>query len=173
MGLSGFANPIVSAVMNQLTASTLMCLVTLIPATAYSADPADTHPDLPLIPWPKSVELRSGFLSLSETGRIVAEDDRLLPLAKVLAAELKLLTDLDLLVATTEPRPGDIVLRIDSRLRAKEPILSVRDRELVRTTDGAHTVEIDAQAVVTGFDYRATGEGTSTLLQLLGRSDGK
>ena len=45
--------------------------------------------------------------------------------------------------------------------------------EPVRTTDGAHAIAIDRQAVVTGFDYRATAEGTATILQLLGRRDGQ
>src|SRR5262249_23021151 len=41
-----------------------------------------------------------------------------------------------------------------------------------RTRDGAHAIVIGRQAVVTGFDYRAVAEGSSTLLQLLGRDEG-
>src|SRR5262245_55873837 len=60
-----------------------------------AADPADTSPDLHLIPWPKSVEPQNGRFDLTSATRIVAEDERLLPLATVLAQELKLLTELD------------------------------------------------------------------------------
>lgn len=160
--------------MRRSTIQTLLLWLAAALPTVSAADPADTHPHLHLIPWPKSVAVREGFLQLSAETRIVAEDERLLPLAKVLAAELEPLTDLKLLaIAADRGRAGDIVLRIDSQLRADQPILCVRQRELIRTTDGAHTIDIAEQAVVTGFDYRAAAEGTSTLLQLLGRSKGK
>ena len=42
-----------------------------------------------------------------------------------------------------------------------------RPPDLVRTTDGAHTLTIGEQSVVEGFDYRAVAEGTATLLQAL------
>ena len=51
------------------------------------------------------------------------------------------------------------MLRIDKTIRAGEEILVLRDREPVRTRDGAHSIAIDQQAIVTGFDYRATAEG--------------
>jgi hypothetical protein len=54
----------------------------------------------------------------------------------------------------------------------REPILIPRDREPARTTDGAHAIAIDRQAVVSGFDYRAAAEGSSALLQLLGTANG-
>ena len=62
-------------------------------------------------------------------------------------------------------------MRINKTLKADEQILLLRNREPVRTTDGAHTVTIGEQAIVEGFDYRATAEGTSTILQLLGRTE--
>jgi hexosaminidase len=160
--------------MRRSPVQALLLLLAVAPSTADATDPADTHPHSHLIPWPKSVEAREGLLQLSAETRIVAEDERLLPLAKVLAAELELLTDLQLMAtAADKGRSGDIVLRINSQLRADQPILSVRQRELVRTTDGAHTIDIGERAIVTGFDYRAAAEGTSTLLQLLGRSADK
>ncbi len=63
------------------------------------------------------------------------------------------------------------MLQIDNKIRADEQILMLRKLEPERTTDGAHTIAIDRQAVVTGFDYRATAEGSSTILQLLGRAN--
>jgi len=135
-------------------------------------DPADTHPELHLIPWPRKVEPAGGHMPLTADSRIVAGEAQLRPLADVLAGDLALLTGLKLEVTQGPGRPGDIVLRIDPTIRAGEEILVLRNREPTRTTDGAHTLAIGEQAVVTGFDYRATAEGTATLLQLLGRVDG-
>ena len=108
----------------------------------------------------------------SAESRILAGEEQLQPLAEVLASEVALLTGLKLKVATGAGRAGDIVLLIDKKIRAGEEILMLRQREPVRSTDGAHTIAIDQQAVITGFDYRATAEGSSTILQLLGRSNG-
>ncbi len=140
---------------------------------AAASDPADTHPDLHLIPWPKTVERGDGYMQLSAASRIVAGAEQLQPLAEVLSAEIGLVTGLKLKVASGPGRAGDIVLRMDKTVRAGEPILVLRQREPVRTTDGAHVIAIDQQAVVTGFDYRATAEGSSTILQLLGRREGR
>jgi N-acetyl-beta-hexosaminidase len=137
-----------------------------------AADPADKYPDLHLIPWPKSLQPGEGHLPVTAETRVVAGEDSLRPLADVLAEEIALLTGLKLKVVAGSARDGDVVLRIDKDVRAGERLLALRDREPERTTDGAHTVVIDKQAVVTGFDYRATAEGTTTLLQLLGRTDG-
>jgi hexosaminidase len=138
---------------------------------AAAADPADRHPDLHLIPWPKKLRADAGHMPLTAESCIVAGDKRLAPLAEILAEEIALLTGLNLKVAAGTGRAGDIVLRL-GWVRAGEPILALRDRELTRTTDGVHALAIDRLAVVTGFDYRATAEGTATLLQLLGRADG-
>src|SRR5439155_7176047 len=65
---------------------------------------------------------------------------------------------------------GDIVLKFNPTLQADEQILVLRNREPMQTTDGTHAISIDEQAVVEGFDYRATAEGTATILQLLGKA---
>src|SRR5262249_31401176 len=139
------------------------------PARA-AGDPADTHPDLHLIPWPKTLKAGTGHMPLTADSRIVASEEQLKPLAEVLAAEIGTLTDLKLKVAMDAPRAGDIVLKINKELKADEQILMLRNREPVRTTDGAHTVTVGDRAVVEGFDYRAVAEGTSTVLQLLGKT---
>ena len=123
------------------------------------ATPADTHPDLHLIPWPKSLQAGAGHMRLTADSRIVAGEEQLKPLAEVLAGEIALLTGLKLKVTTGPGRAGDIVLKIDKAIQAGEQILVLRNREPVRTTDGAHAIAIDEQAVVDGFDYRATAEG--------------
>jgi hexosaminidase len=160
--------------MHKLLISALALLVAAGGSSVAGAatDPADTHPDLHLIPWPKRLERGTGYMQLSAESRIVAGDKRLQPLAEALSGEIALLTGLKLKVATGPSRAGDIVVRIDPTIQAGEKILMLRQREPVRTTEGAHSIVIDQQAVVTGFDYRATAEGTSTILQLLGRING-
>jgi hypothetical protein len=161
--------------MNKL----LVCALAFVVAASVSgvggaaADPADTQPELHLIPWPKKLELGAEHMQLSADSRIVAGEEQLQPLAEVLSGEIALLTGLKLKVASGPCQPGDIVLQIDKTIRADEQILALRDREPARTTDGAHSIVIDQQAVVTGFDYRATAEGSSTILQLLGQFKGR
>ncbi len=70
-------------------------------------------------------------------------------------------------------RAGDIVLKLNPSIKAGEQILVARPPELVRTTDGAHTLTIGEQAVVEGFDYRAVAEGTATLLQAISQAGGQ
>ncbi|MDB5310183.1 MAG: hypothetical protein JWO38_4385 [Gemmataceae bacterium] len=150
-------------------AALVFALGSSCPALA-AADPADRYPDLHLIPWPKSLRPGTGHLPITAESRIVVNEEPLKPLAGVLAEEIEKLTGLKLGMTTGSARPGDIVLKISKAIRADEPILVLRNREPVRTTDGAHTVTIDQLAVVEGFDYRATAEGTSTILQLLGKT---
>ena len=149
-----------------------MAAVGVSGAAVAANDPADTHPELHLIPWPKTLRVGEGHMQLTAESRVVAGEEQLRPLAEVLSGEIALLTGLKLKAAKGQGRPGDIVLRIDKEIRADEQILVLRGREPERTTDGAHTIAVDQQAVVTGFDYRATAEGSSTILQLLGRADG-
>jgi hexosaminidase len=156
---------------SHLPLAILVVLLACTGLTSAVTDPADTHPDLHLIPWPKSLKREAGNLLLTPESRIVFAPAALKPLAEILAEEITTLTGMTLPVVAGTGRPGDIVLQIDPTLRADEPILSLRNREVARTTDGAHTIQIKEQAVVTGFDYRATAEGSSTLLQLLGKSD--
>lgn len=150
----------------------LIIAASICGAAAAATDPADTHPDLHLIPWPKAIQVHSGHLQLTKESRIVVGDEQLGPLAEVLSQELALLTGWTLPVASGAGRQGDIVLKIDKSLQAGEPLLAMRNRELVRTSDGAHMITIGEQAIVEGFDYRAAAEGTSTILQLLGKANG-
>jgi len=140
---------------------------------AGARDPADTHPGLNLIPWPKALDLRQGQMPLTAASRIVAADATLKGLADILAGEIHLLTGLTLPVAAAPARAGDIVLNLNKSLKADEQILVARPPALVRTTDGAHTLNIGEQAVVEGFDYRAVAEGSATLLQSLSQANGK
>ena len=102
-----------------------------------ASDPSDTHPDLHLIPWPKSLKQGTGHAPLTAESRIVIADEELKPLAEVLADEIATLTGLKLKVTADPARAGDIVLKINQAIRAEEQILVLRNREPVRTTDGA------------------------------------
>lgn len=139
-------------------------------APANAKDPSDTNPNLNLIPWPKSVQFGSGQILLTQESQCVIADEKLRPLAQVLIDELAKLTNLKLKIKTEASRAGDIVLKINPSIKADDPLLTIRKGEPVRSTDGAHTIAIGEQAVVEGFDYRATAEGTSTLVQLLRKS---
>lgn len=145
----------------------------LLGQSATAADPADKHPGLHLIPWPKNVQMDEGRMKLTAKSRIVASRKELQPLAEILSAEIASLTGLRLKVADDADQPGDIVLKIDKTIQAGESILVVRNRQLLRTREGAHVLTIGARAMLAGFDYRAVAEGSTTILQALGQSDGQ
>ena len=124
---------------------------------------------LNLIPWPKSVQMGNGGMALNASSRIAAGDATLMPLAKVLQEELLAVTGLDLKVVQGLPAAGDIGLAIKPTLQAGEAILRVKDREVVRTREGAYRLTVGDRVKVEGFDYRAAAEGTATLLQAIVR----
>src|SRR5438874_306811 len=97
--------------MNKLLCGVAACLI-LVGVAISGTDPADTHPELHLIPWPKSLHAGTGHMPLSADSRIVASEAQLRPLAEVLSGEIALLTGLKLKVTTGPSRAGDIVLRI-------------------------------------------------------------
>jgi hypothetical protein len=135
---------------------------TLLLATAEGAR---ATPDL--IPYPKRFAPGEGCLQLSSASRIVAVTPSLGPLAEIVSDEIHLATGLRLPVAAGTAQAGDIVLKVNAALRADEEILTVREQKIVRVRDYVHTLTVDQQAVVEGFDYRAVAEGTATLLQAL------
>jgi hexosaminidase len=138
-----------------------------------AADPADKYPGLNLIPWPRAVQLGEGRMNVTAESRVVAAQKELDPLARVLAEEIALLTGLKPMVVTGSALPGDIVLTVNKAVLADEPILVARERQLVKTRDGAHRLTVGDRAVVEGFDYRAVAEGSATLLQALRQSNGQ
>ena len=125
--------------------------------------------DTRFLPTPKSVRMTGGEMLLTPASRIVATDPSLAPLASILSDEIRMITDLKLAPGKGAGRPGDIVLKIDPKLRADADIVAVQKKDgkqqVVRTRDFAHTIEVGDTAVVTGWDYRAVCEGTATILQ--------
>ena len=111
---------------------------------------------LDLIPWPQSVQMGAGSVTLAPDSRIVAADAKLMPLAKVLSGEILNLTGLSLQTASGEPKAGDIVLSLDPNQKMGGYRLAATDR-----------VEVG------GADYKGAAAGTATILQALQVKDGK
>lgn len=125
----------------------LALLVSLVFAAVTLAEPA-------LIPWPKAVQLDGGRLEI--TGRIVATDPALAPLAKVLSGDIERMAGVKLATATGAAKAGDIVLKLDPALHGE-----------------AHKLDAKDTITITGGNYRAVVWGTSTLLQLIDTAGGK
>jgi len=111
-----------------------------------------------LVPWPTSVVVGSGYVNLTATGRILAVDPGLAPLASVLSDEIYLHTTVRMAAATSgTATTGDIVLRLDDTISADE----------------GYQVTVDAAGmVVAGKTYRGVAWGTATLLQAIETGNG-
>ena len=120
--------------------------VILTPAATQAADAAP----LRVIPHPQTLELGDGAMELKGASRIVAADKTLVPLAKLLAEEIFLLTGRKTASTSGKPKPGDIVLELAASLQGE-----------------AYGLEIDAMATVRGGNHGAVALGTATLLQLI------
>lgn len=145
-----------------------------MPADAPKDAPAAPRPaGLNLIPWPKSLTLQEGTLTLAPASKIVAASDELKPLADILANEILLATGHRLATAVGKGGAGDIVLKINKDLKADADIYTLKNQKYAKTRDYAHTIVVGDSAVVEGADYRAVAEGTTTLLQALKVVDGK
>jgi len=127
----------------------LVCLVSAAPA-ALAAEG-----DLPLTPWPRSVERGVGEMRIAGGGRIITNDKALTPLADVLAEEVLLTTGVRMQAGTGPGRAGDIVLERRAKLQGDNHKLVVSDR-----------------ATITAGTYNAAALGTATLIQLLKTGDG-
>ena len=128
---------------------------------------------LNIVPTPKSVKVLGGEMPLTAQSRIVFTDPSLKPLAEIFSREILAITTIKLQPAEGEPKAGDIVLKINPKLRADNDIIAVQKREVVKTRDLAHTISVTDKCVVEGWDYRAACEGTATLLQTIRYQDGK
>ena len=102
---------------------------------------------------------RTRLCQLPPKSRVIAADGTLLPIAKILAAEIGQTTGLQttgLTIAAAEGKPvaGDVLLQVNPSL-----------------TGEAYRIEVDDQATVWGGNYNAVAAGTTTLLQAI-HSDG-
>jgi len=129
----------------------LLIYALLAPKDAVNADGKSINTSEPaLIPWPKSLHVGKGALTLRPGRRVVAAVPSLLPLAHILSDEIFMATGLRLSMIEGAPAPGDIGLAFDKAL-----------------TGEAYTLTIDRNARVRGADYNAVAMGTVTLLQAI------
>jgi hexosaminidase len=149
------------------------CLCARAEGADTNAPPEAAKASLPVLPTPKSVQLEGGEMPLTAGSRIVAADTKLKPIAEILAREIWITTGLKLATAGGNGKPGDIVLKINPKLRADDEILAVENQKIVKTRDFAHAITVADMAVVEGWDYRAVCEGTATILQAIVEKDGK
>src|SRR5262245_46434163 len=90
---------------------------TATPAAA-PAEPGERVPaNLALVPWPHEVKPGTGTMRLGEGSRVVAGDEKLLPLARILADEIFLTRGLRLPAVRAAARDGDISLEMDDGLK--------------------------------------------------------
>lgn len=101
-----------------------------------------------IVPWPQSIELRDGTMSLTTEGRILAGDETLQPLAALLADELFMVHGVRMGTGTGKARPGDILLTLSDEHQGE-----------------AYTLAVDTHVEVQGADYGAVAMGTVSLLQ--------
>lgn len=140
-----------NSIYQQFSSCALAALSMLSISNIIAASPA-------LVPWPASVVENAGYVNLSSSGRVFAQDAGLLPLAKVLSDEIYLRSTVRMLSSTTGPAAvSDIVLRLDNTIAADEGY---------RLTVGA------AGILVEGKTYRGVAWGTSTLLQAIETGNG-
>lgn len=123
-----------------------MFAVVLFPESLCASETAGLN----LIPLPKKIERKEGALKLSVEAKIAVEDDRLMPIAKILSQRLHLQTGVKLAVASESGSDGDILLAIDTKLPSE-----------------AYRVEVDEHVRLIGSDYRSVCWASATLSQLL------
>jgi len=145
-----------AAGMKDFTGVRLIFITLAMSALPQAACPADDKPAL--IPWPKSFTTGQGYKTLSTGCRIMAQDAKLEPLAKVLSDEIYLSTAMRLPVATGSGGKNDIVLRLAP---------SVQHDEGYRLTVGQSGI------VIEGRNYHGAAWGTVTLLQAMENDKGK
>jgi hexosaminidase len=156
--------------MLRKASSAALALIVAFGLTSVGAQAAEK---LNLCPTPKVVKVGDGEMPLTAKSRIVATDPKLKPLAEIFSREILAITTIKLEAAEGDPKAGDIVLKLNPKLRADNEIIAVQNREVVKTRDLAHTINVSDMCVVEGWDYRAVCEGTATLLQALKYKDGK
>ncbi|MEI6219163.1 MAG: glycoside hydrolase family 20 zincin-like fold domain-containing protein, partial [bacterium] len=113
---------------------------------------------LKLLPTPKVLKVDDGRIPLTSESRIVATDPSLKPLAAILSDEILLITEVKLSTTEDAPKAGDIVLKINPKLRADTDIWTVRGQDVVQVREYAHTITVTDKTVVEGWDYRAVCE---------------
>jgi hexosaminidase len=140
-----------------LSAVVALALVVFVRAP-LAAGAAGDQASPNIIPWPKSLTLGQGYEERTSANRIVAQDAKLEPLAKVLAGEIYLSTAVKMPTAVGTGAKGDITLRLTG---------DVATDEGYRLTVGPAGIVVEART------YRGAAWGTVSLLQALEVAGGK
>ena len=106
--------------------------------------------DLPLVPYPHKVSVKTGTLPLTAQKSIAVGQKDWKPLAELFAQEIQEAFGLKLIVVEGAGKRGDIVLKLDEQLGAEE-----------------YKIEVGDTAVLTASTYIGAAYGTTTLLQLI------
>ncbi len=115
--------------------------------------PPATNPAFQLVPYPASLTPGSGSMTVGAANSIVVNNASLWTLGGVLSNEIYSLTGRQLPVRFGAAGAGDIDLTLNSSLTGEQ-----------------YTYNVGTQAQVSGGNYQAVAEGTTTLLQSLGGS---
>lgn len=105
---------------------------------------------LNLIPFPQKAQQLEGLIRLNEESKIVVDDPRLTPIAKVLSQRILLQTGLELAIASGVAEANDIFLMLEEGLAPE-----------------GYSVVVDDRVKLSGGDYRAVCWAAATLSQLL------
>lgn len=108
-----------------------------------------------LIPWPKSIQLKEGSLTLGNQSRIKYADASLQKCAALLSDEIHQVHWLKIEVSAGTPSQNDIGLKIDRSLRKEQ-----------------YRLEVTSKITITGGSYQGVSNGTVTLLQALKNKNG-
>ena len=125
----------------------------IVPGALWA--PPATNPAYQLIPYPASLTPGVGNLNVGVGNSIVVNNASLWTLGGVLSNEIYSITGRQLPVRICAPSAGDIDLAINSALAGEQ-----------------YTYNVGSQAQVSGGNYQAIAEGTTTLLQSLGSTPG-
>jgi hexosaminidase len=129
----------------------------IIPSSSpwVAAPPPSTDSNFKLVPYPQSVQTRSGSVTIGATSSVVVSSPSLVQLGSVLSNEIFALTGQRLNVRTGTPADGDIALTLDNNIAGE-----------------AYSMDVQNTAVISGGNYRAISQGTVTLLQSLKTTGG-
>src|SRR5258705_11092885 len=118
---------------HSLSAMPILLLPLVLAApTLTPAEDAPSRAEPPaLVPWPHRLTPADGRMPLSDKSRIVTRDQALLPLARLLAGEIRLATGLRLPVEGADARARDVALALTADLKGEAYRLTITDRARV------------------------------------------
>ncbi|MBD0778648.1 family 20 glycosylhydrolase [Maribacter sp. ANRC-HE7] len=120
--------------------------------TSFKKEDFDTN----IIPQPKMIDKGSGVLLLSGQSKLYSPQSDVYPLLDLFISEINKITNIELGTTDTNNHEADILFQIDASMIGEE-----------------YSIEIGNTINVIGGNYKALAKAKSTLLQLLGKEEGK